>query len=119
MRFLFILIEGEIGEVAFGSSADEIEDSVTAGVHSGREGRPRDGGLRRVCRGESGVTSLSAQFGERREFSRGDQRLDDLGVEAVQSDHDHFTNALDAQNVRPHGMKLRSRTEEPSGYAPP
>lgn len=75
--FLLVLVEGQVGQVRLGVAAEEVEDTVAAGVEAGGEGRPSDGGLSGGGGGEARQAPLVAEPGEVGQFSPIEQAGED------------------------------------------
>ncbi len=66
----------------------EVVDPVAARVPSGDEGGPRDRALRWHAAGEAPKSADPAKPAHMSQLALGHHTVDDLGVEAVQAQHD-------------------------------
>ncbi len=117
--------------VGAGVARQEVEDAVAAGVHSRREGRPRDGALRRIRGAEVLVAAFGDQRAEVRELPLLHQALEDHRVHAVHAQHEQAGARLrgTARSARQQGERQQhqsatlhaasfSRTTRAPGAAP-
>jgi hypothetical protein len=83
-----LLGDRERRQVGVRVAPQEVEDPRAARVAAGRERRPRHRRLRRRGRSQAGVAATRGEFREARQLSRGDHALRELGVDAVEAEHD-------------------------------
>ena len=79
-----------IRQIGLRIAADEIKNSVSAGIGSGHKRRPGNRSLRRIGRFQAGIAAGGANFCQVGELSAFQHRFHNAGLEPVQSDDNHF-----------------------------
>jgi hypothetical protein len=96
--------------VGFRVAAQEIEDTVMAGMFPGGEIRPGHGGLRRIAGAELLVVAVGGQPAEVRQLAFGHPALGQDRVHAVETEHDQaaFGDRLRGVRRSEHGQQPQS-----------